>query len=408
MQIIILNDYANIQGGASQVAVSSALGLAKAGYDVSFIYASGKADPSLCCDNIRLFCLEQYDLLSNPSRINAIKTGIWNSDVSQKISNILKNFDKKESIIHIHSWVKALSISALWAIDKASFSSVITLHDYFSICPNGGLYNYQKQSICTLKPMSFSCLSSHCDVRSYPQKLWRVARQMGYSLASFPRSFQNFIYVSTFSKDILSPHLPKNSRFWSVSNPIDIPKAPAVLPHKHQVFSYLGRLSAEKGVALLESVQEPLRFMGQGEEEAKLKAQHPKAEFTGWIDKSLIRQYLGQSRALVFPSELYETQGLSVSEASALGLPSIVAHSCSASESIKDGITGLLFESGNAQDLNAKIKQLAQDPQLAKTLGENAYEAYWKTPKGLDNHVQSLAYTYTAILYGENHARQQN
>ena len=403
MHILIINDYASVQGGAAQVAVASAIGLAEAGYSLSFIYSSGEADKRLIHPRIELICLNQYDLLSNPSRLNAMKVGIWNREVFLKLEQILAKYETKDTIVHVHSWVKSLSISALWAVEKADFASVITLHDYFSICPNGGLYNYQSQSICHLKPMSLACLASHCDLRSYPQKLWRFARQFSYASARFPQKFRHFISVSDFSQKLLAPHLPKEAIFWEVSNPIEICKSPAVSPHKHETFSYLGRLSAEKGVSLLQGLEKiSLCFMGQGEEEAMLKAQHPNAKFTGWVNREKIVNYLSQSRALIFPSQLYETQGLSVAEASAMGLPSIVADGCSASDFIEDGITGLLFASGDKEDLNAKVQMLKNNPKLAQTLGKNAYERYWESPKDIDYHVQSLLRTYTAILYEKN------
>ena len=113
MKIIIVNDYASVQGGAAQVAVASARGLADVGYDVTFVYGTGQADPILNHSNIELICLEQYDLLSNPSKLNAMKVGIWNRPVEMKIDKILDQYDKKNTIVHLHSWVKSLSASAV-------------------------------------------------------------------------------------------------------------------------------------------------------------------------------------------------------------------------------------------------------------------------------------------------------
>ena len=38
------------------------------------------------------------------------------------------------------------------------FRVVVTLHDYFSVCPNGGLFNYVTQKHCLKEPMSISCM----------------------------------------------------------------------------------------------------------------------------------------------------------------------------------------------------------------------------------------------------------
>jgi glycosyltransferase involved in cell wall biosynthesis len=41
-------------------------------------------------------------------------------------------------------------------------------------------------------------------------------------------------------------------------------------------------------------------------------------------------------------------------------------------ELIEDGKRGVLFESGNAKELSAKLKQLVQDEELRKRYGQNA------------------------------------
>lgn len=402
MKIIIVNDYASVQGGAAQVAVISARGLADAGYRVTFVYGTGQTDPILNHSNIELISLEQYDLLSNPSKLNAMKVGIWNRTVEIKIDKILDQYDKKNTIVHLHSWVKSLSASAVSSIQKQNFPMVVTLHDYFTVCPNGGFYNYQKQSICHFNPMSINCLLSNCDARSYPQKLWRFSRQMFYTKAGIPNGIKHFISVSKFSENILNKHLPSSSIFWDVPNPIDIKKFKCSTPKDHQTFSYIGRLSLEKGVSLFANAAKKLtiktRFVGDGDLKVSLQQQNNNDEFTGWANREKVVEYIKESRAIVFPSQLYETQGLIVAEASALGVPSIVADTSAASDFIIDGETGLLFKSGDVNDLIEKIKLLNENPKYAQKLGENAYDHYWESPKNMTNHIDKLVNCYKSIL----------
>ncbi len=402
MKIIIVNDYASVQGGAAQVAVVSARGLADAGHHVTFIYASGNADPLLNHPNIKLIDFQQYDLLSNPSRINAMMVGIWNLSVGKQMNEVLDSFDKEDTIIHIHSWVKALSVSIVSVILKRKFSIVLTLHDYFTVCPNGGLYNYQEKSICQLKPMSVSCLTSNCDVRNYSQKLWRYLRQTFYTKAGIPNQIKHFISVSKFSENILKPYLPENAKFWDVPNPIDIQFEGASNPEDSNVFSFIGRLSAEKGVALFADasnrLEVPARFVGSGDLGPVLQKLNKNAEFTGWSSRSDVIHYIKNSRAIIFPSQLYETQGMVVAEAAALGVPAIVSDACAASDFIVDGETGLLFESGNVTSLMQKIQLLSDEPNLAKKMGENAYEQYWNNPNNMQKHLNCLTICYQAVL----------
>jgi glycosyltransferase involved in cell wall biosynthesis len=404
MKIVILNDHANVQGGAAQVAVMSAIALAEDGNEVLFIHGTGESDKKLSDAGVKCISLNQYDLLSNPSRLNATVSGLWNYEVENKLTQILREHksNSQNTVVHIHSWVKCLSISAVASVFKSGLPHVFTLHDYFSVCPNGGLYNYQTQRTCQLKPMSVSCMMSNCDARSYSQKLWRFLRQILYKFAYFPDKGINFISVSDFSENLLREYLPLNSKFYRVANPIDISKMPQARPSDSDMFTYIGRLAPEKGVEVLlglENIpQEKLRLVGTGELEPYLKKKLPRAHFEGWCEKPQITTFLDDSRALIFPSLLYETQGLVVLEAAARGVPAVVSSITAASEFIDDGKTGLLFDSDSADDLEKKLMSLINNQSLADSLGNLAYANYWNSPTDVNFHAESLIKVYSDIV----------
>lgn len=402
MNIIIANDYATVNGGAAQVAVVSARALADAGHNVYFLFATGTSAPELTHKNITLINLEQHDLLSNPSKINAAIIGVWNNNIASKTKEVLAQFSSKDTIIHIHSWVKSLSNSFLHTILASKFPHVITLHDYFSVCPNGGFFNFQTKQICTLKPMSMQCLKSNCDARNYSQKIWRYSRQIVTTRLGVPRKVSNYIYVSEFSKNILIPFFSTRSKLWNVPNPIDVKEFPPATPDLFEQFSFVGRLSTEKGVELFAKATADTGvktcFVGSGEMEAYLKKINPTATFTGWANRSDVTQYIRHSRAIVVPSLLYETQGMVVAESAALGVPCIVADTCAGRDFVEDGITGLWFKGGDIASLSEAIKRLNDNPGLAKELGNNAYARYWKQPPNIDSHVQALTACYKAII----------
>lgn len=403
MRIVIINDYSQVQGGATQVAVASARGLAMAGHDVIFVYGVGPVSEQLEHPNISLVGLDQHDLLTNPSRIDAAIKGIWNHQVYRKVARLLSSLDSANTLVHIHTWVKSLSASVVTASVKSGLPVAVTLHDYFSVCPNGGLYNYQKNAPCPLKPMSAACLATNCDARSYPQKLWRYLRQGVAERVGVPGQISHFIFVSTFSRHILAPKLPEGARRWQVANPIDIDKQARAKPSEHQVFTFAGRLAQEKGVlTLAEAAKQlspcPVRMVGAGELQSRLEALLPEAEFTGWVQHGRVNAHIARSRALIFPSRWYETQGMTVSEAAALGVPCIVSDACAGRDSVEHGVTGLWFKSGDAAALAEAMQTLRDDPALADTLGGNAYRRYWDCPPDLSEHVTQLEATYGAIL----------
>jgi glycosyltransferase involved in cell wall biosynthesis len=84
-------------------------------------------------------------------------------------------------------------------------------------------------------------------------------------------------------------------------------------------------------------------------------------------------------------------------EAAAIGIPAIVSDASAARTSVIDGITGLWFKAGDAQDLAKKIEGM-RDDDLAARMGRAAHERYWKNPRTMDRHIKELEQTYQKVL----------
>ena len=124
MKIIILSDFAFINGGNAQVALNTAVDLAQKGYNITLFTAVGPiADFLKNISNLRVICLNQYDILSDPNRVRAIINGLWNFKARREFKILLKNFDIKDTIIHIHSCSKALSSSCIQIANKMGFKT---------------------------------------------------------------------------------------------------------------------------------------------------------------------------------------------------------------------------------------------------------------------------------------------
>lgn len=403
MNIIILTDYCFVTGGAAQVAISSANALADAGLKVTYVASSGPTDPAIDQQKVRIINFAHYDLLSNPSKISAAWHGIWDSRCADKFGDLLDGYNPAQTVIHLHTWVKSLSSSVVREAHKRGFKIVCTLHDYFSVCPNGGLYNYQKMHACDLVPMSLACLSTHCDSRSYSQKLWRVARQaVQKQVGGIPDDISAFITISDYSEKILRKWLPSNSKFYRVYNPIDIEKKISATPAINDTFTFVGRLSPEKGALLFAAAARKSNvtpvFVGSGPDELNIRVRYPESKMLGWQNREGVINAIMASRALVFPSLWHETQGLVVTEAAALGIPTIVSDSCAAKDNIVDGKTGLLFRSGDLKDLAEKIQLLHENKELSNAMGLAAYKRYWESPCTQQRHVSELLSCYEKIM----------
>jgi glycosyltransferase involved in cell wall biosynthesis len=328
--------------------------------------------------------------------------GLWNRAAAQLASSWLKEQPKGETVVHLHSWTKALTTSVVRAALQQQAALVCTLHDYFSACPNGAFYLYPKQALCTLRPLSIQCTLENCDARSYSHKLWRLARGVvQQTVGRFPSPLVTFIAISRFSQRILAPYLPSNATIHLLPNPVNIPQSRPVPVEANQAYTFLGRLSPEKGAAILAQANRdlglPLVYVGDGPCREEITSLAPDAHITGWLDSSRVTKWLDKTRALVFPSNVYETQGLAVMEAAARGVPAVVSSTCAARDFVKDGETGLWFSRGDINDLREKLLLLQSD-DLAADLGQAAYDRYWSAPATPQAHIQGLVKIYEEIL----------
>lgn len=402
MKIIILSDFAFINGGNAQVALNTAVALAKKNYSVTLFAGVGPvADFLKNISNLKIICLNQYDILSDPNRMRAIMNGLWNFKARREFKILLKNFDTNNTIIHIHSCSKVLSSSCIQIANKMGFKMLYHLHDYGIACPNMGFYNYRQQKICKLNPLGMKCIMTNCDSRHYIHKVWRIVRQwIQKNIGGMPKNL-NYIYISHFSYSILKPFLNENNKAYYVSNPINIEKKDRIEVEKNKEFVFIGRLVPEKNPILLAKVAKKMKlsvtFIGSGPCENEIKDIYSSAKITGWIDKNEIEKILKKARCLVFPSNWYECQPLVVLECMAKGIPCISSKNCASRESIIEGKTGLLFLNGDKKALKKMITKVMDD-NFIRYLSEEAYNIFWKSEHTMNIYLDNIIKIYKKIL----------
>jgi glycosyltransferase involved in cell wall biosynthesis len=130
---------------------------------------------------------------------------------------------------------------------------------------------------------------------------------------------------------------------------------------------------------------------------SQIEAEYPDCDISGWLSPGEVKKEMANSRAIVVPSLWYEASPLVVLDAAARGVPAIVADTCAARESVIDGVTGLWFRGGDAQDLSKKFRSF-KDDGLATRLGQNAYDHYWANPQTLATHADQLEKCYAKIV----------
>jgi 1,2-diacylglycerol 3-alpha-glucosyltransferase len=157
---------------------------------------------------------------------------------------------------------------------------------------------------------------------------------------------------------------------------------------KDMVLIYVGRLGPEKNLPfLLRAFAGAVRayenigllLVGTGPDKDNLQDRvrsmgiADKVHFTGMVAYQELPRYLAAADAFVTAS-VTEVHPLSVIEAMAAGLPVLGIHSPGVSDTIEDGVTGLLSEEELAA-FTAKMMRMVIEPDRRKEMGRAARKA---------------------------------
>jgi len=152
--------------------------------------------------------------------------------------------------------------------------------------------------------------------------------------------------------------LQKSSVLYNFIGDTDIASAPNDVA-VGAPFLYAGRLSHEKGVALLCSAlrdrpQQCLRIAGDGPLAEPLRTEFANCsniKFLGKLTANQLKEEMRQAKFTIVPSEWYENNPMSVLESFGIGTPVIGADIGGIPELVRPGSTGIIFAPSNKASL---------------------------------------------------------
>ncbi|MBC8388623.1 MAG: glycosyltransferase family 4 protein [Actinobacteria bacterium] len=410
LKILILSDYAYIEGGTGRVAISSAIKLAEKGHEVVYFSGVGPITEDLTKAPFKeVICLGQKDILNNPSTLDAIFSGIYNWRAIGKLKLLFKKWIP--DIAQVHGLSKALSWSVIDTLYKYKVPVIFTLHDFGLICPNLGIYNFRLGNLCEFyKPgKGLKCLATNCDKRIYIHKLWRWIRyHFSIDILRINRKVSSFIAVSEFMYEFFKDYIPKDKPIKVIHNPIDnqvLKLKDDLKTNKYKDFSflYLGRLSLEKGVDMLlgaiKNVNAKLVIVGDGEMYHYCKDRireigNEKIRLLGWQKEGAIANEMKHCNAIILPSRVMESAGMVILEAARYSLPAIVSNHGVLRKLVEDKVNGLLFEPDNVESLIDAMKKAINNPDLVEFMSKKAINIFKKFDFSINSHIDKLEKFY--------------
>lgn len=306
-------------------------------------------------------------------KLKAFCNGIYNFSSKRAIRKLLS--EQKPDIVQIQNLFPFISpYILLGECRRAAVPVVMRVPNYRLFCPIG-LYMTNGQICEKCNDGEYWCILRNCT--------GSLAKSTGYALRSFVARklklyYQNvamYAVLTEFQRQRLISKGFSPNRIVVIPNMVTIDKR-LVQNSTGDFVGFVGRISPEKGVStLVEAANQcgdiALKAAGDYNRMPNLPKEASKNfEFYGHLSGNELRSFYLRSRVFVLPSICYEGFPNTLLEAMAFAKPVVCSRIGGLPEIVDDGVTGLLFEPGNADDLAEKIRYLWDRPELCRKMGE--------------------------------------
>ena len=309
--------------------------------------------------------------------------------------------DFAPDIVHIHNFFPLLTPAIYDACLDAGVAVVQTLHNYRTTCANGLLLRDGQPCENCISGSPYQAVLHRCYRNSFIGS-WSVARmiQLHRLQNTWRDKVTRFVALTQFARSkLVEAGLPAEK---IVVKPNFVPDPGPLTKDARQGALFVGRLAPEKGIATLlrawVAVDALLTVVGDGPLRRLVETSgNRNVKVLGWKSSREVSAEMRRAAVLIMPSEWYEMAPLTLIEAFAHGLPVIASRLGAMAEVVQDGVTGLHFAPGSAEDLAEKVRWAISHPSELKAIGDRARLEYEKkyTPEA---NYRLLMATYEAAI----------
>ena len=325
-------------------------------------------------------------------------------EARKKIEALIRR--ERPDITHLHNIAHQISPSILHSLRKYNIPAVQTLHDYKLICPTYYLFSNGMNCEKCKGGRYYNAVLSRCTKGSLAASLLNCAEMYAHRIMRVYDSIDFFIAPSRSVRDKMAEFGVDPARLVYLPHFIDSSAYTPDYGHSGHIL-YFGRLSPGKGLNTLIDAMKGLdrirlKIIGEDPREKGLRERVAKerinnVEFLGYKAGEELKEEMGRAMFIVVPSVHYEIFGLVILEAFAMGKPVVGSDLFAIPELVRDGVTGLTFEPGNAEDLRAKIKYLADNPGKIVEMGKNA-RRFAENEMSFERHYLKLLEVYERAI----------
>lgn len=336
-------------------------------------------------------------------RVQRAGHAIYSTDARHRMRAMIADF--RPDVAHVRNIYHHLSPSILWELKAQNVPILYHLNDFKLLCPSYNLVS-QGEACEACKGGAFRhVVTTKCYPGLAARMTLALEAYVHRGLGTYRKCVDLFLAPSQFVRDKFVEHGWDGGKF-------------EVLPHFQKIHAigeasrddaallYFGRLSAEKGVDdLLRSMQKiphmRLIVAGDGPQRAELQTLAASlglsnVRFVGHVGREERDLLIAKSRFTVLPSHAYETLGKTILESYAQGRAVVASDLGSRRELVHQGETGLLYRTGDVNELAGAIQLLGSTPEIAAKMGRAGWETVRRrhTPEG---HYQKLLTLYERL-----------
>ena len=395
MKVLLINKFLYPKGGAETYTFKLGETLEANGHQVQYF---GLENPKNIVGNEAGEYVTDMDFnqgvlknLTAPFRI------IYSTEAKKKISKVLYQFEP--DVVHMNNIQFHLTPSMILAIEKyrkktgRKVKIVYTAHDYQLICPSHGLFDCNI-NICEkcLGGNYTHCFRTKCMKNSRAKSLLAMMDAYYWKYNKAYSCIDTIICPSRFLKSKLDTQKRFADKTVAIHNFIEPRQANDVV--KDDYVLEFGHLSRDKGTLTLLEVAKRMPnvrflFAGYGAAEAEIE-KVANAEYVGFKTGMELKKLIAEALCSVYPSEWYENCPFSVIESQMYGTPVIGSRMGGIPELIQEGKTGLIFEAGNADDLEEKLRYLLETPTVLKAFTDNCQTVSFETPESYYEQLMKI------------------
>ena len=379
LRVLVAHNAYQLPGGEDGVVAAEVDMLRSQGHEVETLFRSNIDIP---VDN-------------SAARMRAARDCIWSPTSAEAMHAAIRHF--KPDVVHVHNTLAALSPSIYWAAAQCKVPVVQTLHNFRLACPQAMFLRQGRVCQDCLGRVPLPGVVHGCYRDSRAQTLAVAAMLVTHrALGTWANKVARYIVLSKFCRDIFVRAGIPERKICIKPNFARTPLAQVPVDKTRQKghFLFVGRLSEEKGVAVLAQAMRlapglQCVVVGDGPAKATLEG-IPGIAMTGWLDSAGVSLHMNCALALIVPSICLESFPLSPLEAFSYGVPVIASRIGSLPEIVEDGKTGMLCEPTDAADLRSKMQWILGHRDEVLSMGKAAHASYEARFSALHNYQQLI------------------